>query len=364
MRFSRLFFLAALLVLPGFAYAASAGLSVQVVPAKAPSGNCGTIAGQTGIDAATAGFNTCALYSDWMTPIPNTVGTGLYGPGGPTDPNWVDCNDAASTSYRWYWEMFLYQNTTGSPPLPCAGRIAQVTDPTTGGLALQITFNYSDLVPSNGNIPPQNTNGIQSVNLAASNPYPGPGWYPFAYYETMARIDNNSVPWGEALFWSWVKPFMSRYLIELDFDEIKTEITTGDHCDDGWDKYAPNTIATFGSVWSTESCGSTHYNTVGTLYTSDGTDFAPCVYLGDGVTRMDCMGCQQLSFDSAAVESLERRMLFFQMQAAADLSNKEPNFGTVHYLIQDVKVLTCANWVNTDATGMCPGTTFNGNFYE
>jgi hypothetical protein len=57
-------------------------------------------------------------------------------------------------------------------------------------------------------------------------------------------------------------------------------------------------------------------------------------------------------------------MLFFQMQAAADLSNKEPNFGTVHYLIQDVKVLTCANWVNTDATGMCPGTTFNGNFYE
>jgi hypothetical protein len=103
-------------------------------------------------------------------------------------------------------------------------------------------------------------------------------------------------------------------------------------------------------------CPETTYQTVGVLYTGDGTNFTLSTYVN---------GMLQGTSSNHAFESVQRRQLFLQMQPAADLSSGEQNFGTVHYLIRSVKVLTCANWKQSRAAGMCTGTTLdNGGFYR
>jgi len=212
-------FLTIALLVPGLAYGGnpSANLSVQVIPAGNAS-TCDAIMGQAATDAATAGFNTCALYNDFTTPIPNTVGTGL-------PSNWLDCNLDAGTSSVWYWGFSLFQNNSEAPP--CAGHVSwNVVDPTYGNYALHLTMNYSELSSTDYRA---NLYGMQTANFAgATNPVPGPGQYPYAYFEWTWRTDSPNPSGGGDIYnamWSWITPpartlsGQSNYLVELDFTE-------------------------------------------------------------------------------------------------------------------------------------------------
>src|SRR5215472_4528784 len=73
----KLLFAAALMMAPGFAFAAdpSANLSIQVVPAgQTTSAQCSAT---PPVEAAQAGFTTAAFCNDFTIAIPNTAGTGL-----------------------------------------------------------------------------------------------------------------------------------------------------------------------------------------------------------------------------------------------------------------------------------------------
>jgi hypothetical protein len=339
----RKLFLAAALLVPGLAYGAnpSADLSVKVVPAG-KAGICGVIMGQAATDAAAAGFNTCALYNDFTTAIPNSVGTGL-------PSNWLDCNLDGGTSAVWYWGFASFENSSNA--LPCTGHVAwNVTDPVYGNLALQFTLTDSDI--STYSFP---VSGMETVNLSANNPVPGPGQYPYGYYEWTFRNDNTSGLLNNA-FWSWVTALAGQLangsgccVVELDFTE--TGPSGGDAAGNRWGSQGAK-LAT----WYTARgvAGVSAYHTWGTLFTGDGDgNFSMCSYV-DGVRT----GCSHQTYDASG-ENLQRRFLQAWLQAGGS------GFGTSHQYIESVKVLTCANWLQSSAAGMCNGSTLNGSgFYQ
>ena len=75
-------------------------------------------------------------------------------------------------------------------------------------------------------------------------------------------------------------------------------------------------------------------------------------------------GCDHSPYDASG-ENLQRRYLMVMMNCS-DSTNLCPiNFGTANQYIKSFKVLTCANWQQSSATGMCSGTTLNGSgFYQ
>jgi hypothetical protein len=179
----QLLFTAALLV-PGLAFGGnpSADLWIQVVPATT-AGTCGTIMGQAGTDAAAAGFNTCALYNDFTTQIPNTVGTGL-------PSNWLDCS-GTDTGAVWNW----YGGTA-----PCPGSFTQVRDPVYSNYALDLHFNSSYLASGAQNLDWLSTmpNSQITGNLGAHS-------FSTGYFEWTYRwqSDSGSFPGNVQGFWSW-----------------------------------------------------------------------------------------------------------------------------------------------------------------
>jgi hypothetical protein len=347
--------LAVALLVPGLAYGGnpSANLSVQVVPAG--KGTCGTIMGQAATDAAAAGFNTCALYNDFTTPIPNTVGTGL-------PSNWLDCNLDASTSAVWYWGFSLFQNS--SEVHPCAGHVDwNVVDPVYGNDALRFTMNYSEMSATDANA---NAFGMQSVNYAGqTNPFPGPGQYPYSYYEWTFRTDTPNPGGGGEIynaFWSWISPpaktlaTQSSYVVELDFTETGAW-SNGDFAAHRWGPNGQNNYWLFNT---NAGLPTTSYHTWGMLFTGDGgSNFSTCVYV-DGVRQ----ACNRAVYDASG-ENLQRRYLMAHFACGDSSGFCTSNFGTSHHYVKSFKVLTCANWQQSSAAGMCNGSTLNGSgFYQ
>ena len=336
----RLLFLIAALLVPSLANGAapSATLSVTVAPVATGGGPCGTIAGQAAIDAAAAGFNTCALYNDFTTAIPNSVGTGL-------PSNWLDCSLDGDTSAVWYWGFISSAVTVP----PCSGHVAwNVTDPTYGNLALQLTLSDSD-VSTYGNP----ASSMQTLNQVRSNPVPGSGEFGYAYYEWTFRDDSN-VDVSNA-FWTWVGPNAgvlageSSDILELDF----TENLGSNRSDEAWNRWVGSTDVDPHTIVSNIGLPFTAYHTWGALFTGDGgNNFGMCAYL-DGVRQ----ACATGSYDTAN-ENLQRRYLIAWIQYNGG------SIGTVNQYIKSFKVLTCANWQQSSAAGMCPGSMFNGNFYQ
>jgi hypothetical protein len=161
--------------------------------------------------------------------------------------------------------------------------------------------------------------------------------------------------------WSWITPpartlsGQSNYLVELDFTETGYW-SNGDFASHRWGPgqniaWLSNTNA---------GLPTTSYHTWGMLFTGDGgSNFSTCVYV-DGVRQ----ACNHSPYDASG-ENLQRRYLMVMMNCS-DSTNLCPiNFGTANQYIKSFKVLTCANWQQSSATGMCSGTTLNGSgFYQ
>jgi hypothetical protein len=342
-------FLTIALLVPGLAYGGnpSANLSVQVIPAGNAS-TCDAIMGQAATDAATAGFNTCALYNDFTTAIPNSVGTGL-------PSNWLDCNLDGSTSAVWYWGFRLFENSSNA--LPCTGHVDwNVVDPTYGNYALRFTLTDSDI--SAYSFP---ASGMETTNMNGSNPVPGPGQYPYAYYEWTVRYDNTAPGGFDNAFWSWITPVaetlagQSSYLLELDFTESYGWVGSP-ATDAGINQWGPSGRIDYRLLSTNAGLPLTAYHTWGSLFTGDGgNNFSVCSYV-DGVRK----ACVPWSY-SANGENLQRRYLMAWLACGATCNS----FGTAHQYIKSIKVLTCASWTQVGSPGMCNGSALNGSgFYQ
>ena len=171
-------------MVPALAYGGnpSANLSVQVVP-SGKAGTCGVIMGQVATDTATAGFDTCVLYNDFTTAIPNSVGTGL-------PSNWLNCNPGTDTDAVW--------NASGHG-VPCSS-FQQVTDTGGGGnLALDLHYNRAWMV--NNCI---YCDFAQLVTAAWGTPTANPNAHSWSngYFEITYRIDAN-FQGSQQAWWSW-----------------------------------------------------------------------------------------------------------------------------------------------------------------
>lgn len=325
------------------------GLPLTITGTAAPT--CSPV-GQGQSDATTAGFTTTALCNDFTTSIPNSVGTGL-------SSNWLDCSmSSAISGAPWYWGFGLFAGRGSQPP--CTGHVAWNVTDTGGGGNLALQFSLSDSDITNFGWPAV---GMTSANFTTSNPVPGPGEYGYAYYEWTFRNDNNATGGFNNAFWSWVSgnaealSGQTNYLLELDFTEsyawVGSPIT-----DAGLNFWGPGGDLATRVYSQNQGVPYSSYHTWGALFTGDGgNNFSICSYV-DGVR----ITCQPLSYsDGGAGEHLQRRYLMAWITNGASPAGP---FGTAHQYIKSIKVLTCAKWTNADATGMCPGTTFNGSFYQ
>jgi hypothetical protein len=214
----QLVFTAALLA-SGAAYAAnpSATFSDQVIPAGSNRISCGSSPlGDAAADVAAVGFTTCALYSDFTTPIPNTVGTGL------TD-GWLNCNQTDTPTATWYWGQYpMFWTGSGRQLGPCVSGptanssnsdVFQTTDPVNGGTVLEFQALAAGCVSafggqSFGTLPTPMTNGPETPSLN------NPGLYPYSYVEEEVRSDNpiNSPAYDAMALSGWGTPSIQIYL--------------------------------------------------------------------------------------------------------------------------------------------------------
>ena len=341
----KLLFATALLA-PGLAYGGnpSADLSVQVVPAGT-AGTCGTITGQAATDAAAAGFGTCALYNDFTTAIPNTVGTGL-------PSNWLNCSNTYVAGS--VWNMPTY-----NPP---CNAITQVTDSGGGGnLALDLHYNRAWMVQAS-----QYDNFTEMVTSSwdGSDPPSAYGKVGFSngYFEITARMtaDTGSFAGEQQAFWSWICCTTNLTFVEQDFFEDWS--TGGQHMDIAWDWWTgpPLTGQGFANGTSYPAHTQSDYHTFGTLITGNYASFAVCNYF-DG-TRI---GCYNQSYKSGQ-DGTQRRTLWVQNGAQCNTGvygdiRCVGSFNDSHMYIKSIKAVTCAA---EPAGGSCIGNTYNGNFYQ
>ena len=330
----QLLFTAALLV-PGLAYAGnpSADLSIQVVPAGT-AGTCGTIMGQAGTDATAAGFTTCALYNDFTTQIPNTVGTGL-------PSNWLNCSTTSDAGGVWNW----YGGTSS-----CPRDVTQVTDPTYGNLALDMHFSSAYLAAGQSNV-----TWLSSVPDSGSN---NPSIHSFStgYFEWTYRwtSDSGNFPGNVESYWSWTCCGTGDNFVDLEF--LEDFGTGGGHTDYGWNFWPSGQL---GKVVHYPAFNNATYNTIGVILTGNNTNFAVCGYFNG--TRIEC---DNQSYQ-AGMNATQRRQIYLGngIQCGYDstvITCIPPNFGNSNLYIQDIKILTCSA---EPTGGNCLGNTYNGNFY-
>jgi hypothetical protein len=335
-----LFFTAALLS-PGFVYGAtpSANLSVQVVP-PGKAGTCGTITGQAATDLASIGFNTCALYNDFTTAIPNTVGTGLSGGPGPftTTPagNWLNCNGDTAAAV-WYWV-----GSRGAPGLPCS-RVSQANDNGTLGLRIQM-FNTD---PVNGS-PPQNTEGLWTVGQTQ----PSGSSYPNAYFEITMRNNQTIFGMGDA-FWSWEPSGGDGNILEIDFIEDfgSGGFVSGE--DSGQVCWWSTCNGNYNITSLNGGFDRTQYFTIGGLLTGDGNgNWSYCTYLNG--TRVGCKVNNPATYPTTDPAGMRR---YLRLDNSIICDGSSNGLGCLqggtweHDLwVKSVKVLTCANWQGGQCT--------------
>jgi hypothetical protein len=340
--------LTAALFLPGLAYGAnpSATLSVQVVPAG--QGNtCGTPLGDAAAAVAAAGFNTCALFSDftastganWVPSFPGPVAT---------TSNWLNCNNGSAVKI-WY---VANGNSPSPTPPPCTA-FAQVTDTGAGGnAALDIqylnAFTRGDAGRGTAFQPSIITCNRPTIAPCSAG---GSGLFPItSYYEATYRVVPNpsnyfssGTNWDIA-FWGWGTTNTS--MVEIDHPEEQTIYPV---CALGvidWAAVSP----TYQSV----NCpfDLVNYHTYGVLVTGTQAAMSMCMYF-DGVKQ----GCVNFT-PTADGQSSQRRYLALWNEPKCNQTDGDATcagiFNEIDMYIKSVKVFTCAGWATT-ATGVCNG---------
>lgn len=337
----RLLFAAALLV-PGLAYGGnpSANLSIQVVPATT-GGTCGSITGQAGTDAAVAGFNTCALYNDFTTAIPNSVGTGL--PAG-----WLNCN-GRTTDTNAVWN----NNSIGT--VECS--VQQITDPTYGNLTLDLDFKAANIQQNTGW--PGNMMALETLSGVNDGVGVNPAHsFSNAYYEITYRV--NPVPGtfsgGTQTFWQFLccggsYPFVDNEI----FEDWSTWGSNIDYGDNQW--LNSSTISNTNERHDIHG-DATVYHTIGVLFTSNSAAFSQCEYY-DGA-RTSCVGNNFIT----GANGTQRRILTIWNGVTCGfdptVTSCVGSFTDSHMYIKSIKVLTCPA---EPTGGSCIGNNFNGTFY-
>jgi hypothetical protein len=308
--------------------------------------------GQAAADVAAAGFNTCALYSDWTTQIPNNVGSGL-------PSNWLNDNKAGWDGVsRWYCGQGFVNDDT----FVC-NMFSQVTDPVFGNLALRVR--------AGGNTP--RSLSFATVAYNNSPPY-GLGTFPDgAYYEMRFRYSTSDIMnlyamglWGNPVDWLGCPTSSSKGFLEEDFYQLGVGVG-GDAVSPSLDWFGCGDTGRFGGGIQTFGQDMTQYHTVGWLSTSagdSGGNFAVCMYW-DGQRR----GCTQDRYNDP-VEYMEHRWIGHEWRTCnehgiADKSCRALPWPIVDTYIQYIKVLSCPNWLQSGDAGSCHGSTLNAaGFYQ
>jgi hypothetical protein len=309
------------------------------------TGTCGNPPlGDAAADVQAAGFTTCALYSDFTTPIPNTVGTGL-------PANWLNCAGTSdpATWYLGQYPFYGYSNLKDSNPCvsgPSANsgnsQIFQTSDPVYGNTALEIVALASPSCPPESNSYFHRgdgitcSNGIGTADTNRDVAAPNPGQFGYFYVELAARTDFPGGPSYTALAsTAWVtRAEMVRNGSNPSDPLVMPEIDIFEEGTNGWD--------TGLHFWSNTDPGpnqlangpynDTAYHTWGALWLGDGNGHVEMCSYKDG-TRLSCW---------SGIE--DNPFLFYErhyivLYATSDGTNSEHNY------YKYVKVWTCPSGV-------------------
>jgi hypothetical protein len=317
-------------------------LANTVALAQMPSGN-NTLPVPPGAQAA--GYTTLAMNSDWTTQIPaNWLG-------GCTDAgNGSPVNLGDTSGHDWWMNIWWSENYQ-----PCL--TAQVTDPSSGGLALDIPWIVD---PSYAN--------VGAVIQSSSWNYGSPGYadtnvsFPIgSYYEIAAMMVPASTPgayfvantWGEG----GIHDQDCGCAIEWDVMEIsgglpnRSDSAVHNWGAGGqgawilypWENFAPST-----------NFVPTQYNVYGLLvtYDADTQQAEGCTYINDVFQK-----CASLPGGVTSAEASTVGRQFLVIQNACDWWN-EPNGQCTptaglkqDLLIREVRVWSCSSWQTTQCSG-------------
>jgi hypothetical protein len=315
--------LTAALLAPALAYC-QLGVPLNPLPPVAPPAQDPTVPAP----AAAAGFTTLALNADFSQPAYSNIATWVDGCGGPT------------SGYRWVYSYYSY--IQGAP----CGDLIMETDSSIGKQVLHFQTHPGDTTPPGASYQalvlawPDHAFQASAVNWIGSQ----------MYMEITFRIDAASLAQSTGFVigggdltatnqpGNWLEP---------DIMEIHSNSNdgTGWVYGDGtieWVNYAISN-GLFSNPPGNLRLDMTAYHTIGTLFTSNTTDFAKCYYL-DGTK----LGCWSFTLTNPSILPKLDQIFVWGNGAPAQSNN-------VDTYIQSINIWMCANW----KTQACVGTLIN-----
>lgn len=328
----------------GSAYAATGTSPPIDTPITIPSSN-GTACANPAVPhpAQVAGFTTLAYCADFTQQASiNNVVYGAEVTGGAqttnwTSMNWLDCNSTGSglvAGKQW----IKREVATGSNGGPC-GASTVALDSVSGVNALQMTA-----IPSYGTVALGMATGVDPCSNSSNECYEV---FPVTnvYAEINWRVDlsqwSNIVDKGNAEmdFWSWsANTSGNSGCIEIDYIEYFNTFTVGpgiggiNGCSPKGTVGGPAASFTIDSV----------YHVIGTLFSSNRTNFLTACMYRDGVEVMPGNVCETLS--NAGTNA-------YTQQGYLTLSNYAGHVyavtGPVTLYVAWIRIWTCAGWNTT-----------------
>ena len=328
------FFAATTLLLPCLAFGGnpSADLSVQVVTVT-PPGNGGPTVPP---GAQVAGYTTLALNNDFTQPMPDQWLGGCANPGNgqPNNPMYNDDGGPHSWWQNRWWSRG-YQ--------PC--NIGQLTDPSYGGMVLDIPWVVNPSYSSLGNnLMTASWDYNPVTHIGQARTYPNG-----TYYEITARIDPPTMLGNYFAFWTWGEAGLSGGPSGIEWDVVE-----GDDENYGlYDSAIHNWSSGTGGGWILypwtnlapgTNLDPTKYNTYGLRVTSDGAEAVGCTYINN--IFQTCAPLGGLTDD----EKTNRNVLL--ITSACNSWAETCNAGvTQHFYVKNVRLWSCSSWQNTQCNG-------------
>jgi hypothetical protein len=298
-----------------------------------PNGEAKRIVKGTPPGAATAGFTTLALNSDFTKQLSANWlgGCAIAGNGAP-----VNTSDAGA--HNWWmnvWWSRTYQ--------PCT--VVQVSDPVFGGLTLDIPWTV-DTKTNNIGTAIQSQRWSSTRTVGSSND--GVNFPNNAYYEITLRLSPVApARWGSMFTW----PVLA--MTDGSQQGLEHDIIEEDSGNLGVADSALHNWAASGGGFLWEGVGTpgippgfeaTQYHTFGLRTTSDGTTLVSCSYINN--VFQSCTGAGIFTGN----ESKEREFLI--LQNFCDYWNYSApcngNTGPQHLYVRSVRVWSCSSWQTTE----------------
>lgn len=296
--------------------------------------------------AAAAGLSTQVLNADFSQPSYANLANWLDGCGGPT------------TGVRWAYTLYLDGNRTHGQP-PCS-RIDQEIDSSIGKNVLHFQARNGD------SSYPSDPNGQNGINLSWPQAAGAQGtvtigiemYVKILFKLSSASLTQTPVPPHIGSNAYYVMNFFGvsntgpATWIEPDFLEVIANSNTGSGWiyGDGTIEFSPgdcfslqNCLGLFSSPPSGLTVDETAYHTIGSLLTSDGTQFAKCYYL-DGEDAAHKLGCWKFTARTPSDLTAVNQTITLGI-GQTDLVNN------VDLYVQNVQVWMCANWQTQACTG-------------